>query len=227
MPKQAAFLEAAHKIVPQNKKVQDALNKVLSFCDAEQFDEAYDASLDLIHASEKLAILTRALPFFSGHPLSGDHIEENILRSATVEIRVTKEGWFEMSFPSLLPKKESGSAEFVRGFLYPAMRRYFSNHPRVRFNDSVVVFRHIYDRHRPEREYRDHDNIELNAVVDVLAVYLMEGDAPLRCFHYYCTAAGDSDQTEVIVLPKVDFLRWLASQKNFKTEDCYVDEKPP
>ena len=227
MPKQSAFLEAARKIVPQNKKVQDALNKVLSFCDAGQFEEAYAASLDLVHPTEKLAILTRALPFFSGHPLSSDHIEENILRSVTVDIGMTKERWFKMSFPSLLPKKESGSAEYVRGFLYPAMRRYFSRNPRIRFSDSVIIFRHIYDRHRPEREYRDHDNIELNAVVDVLAVYLMEGDAPLRCFHYYCTAAGDSDQTEVMVLPKEDFLRWLVGEKTYRTEKHYVNGKPP
>ena len=48
-----------------------------------------------------------------------------------------------------------------------------------------MIFRHVYDRNRPEREYRDHDNIELNTVVDAIAMFFLVDDTPLECRHYY------------------------------------------
>ena len=72
--------------------------------------------------------------------------------------------------------------------LYPAMRRFFAGKLPHIYSDCVLIFRHIYDRNRPERSYRDHDNIELNMVVDIVALYLPPDDAPPRCAHYYCNA---------------------------------------
>ena len=41
-----------------------------------------------------------------------------------------------------------------------------------------------------ERAYRDHDNIEVNMVTDIITLYLLPDDAPRRCAHYYCTPPG-------------------------------------
>ena len=38
-----------------------------------------------------------------------------------VEIGVTAEGWFSVRIPLLLPKKERGSAEYVRSILPPSL----------------------------------------------------------------------------------------------------------
>ena len=43
-----------------------------------------------------------------------------------------------------------------------------------------MIFRHTYDRNRPEREYRDHDNIELNTVVDAVVMFFLVDDAPIH-----------------------------------------------
>ena len=68
-----------------------------------------------------------------------------------VEVGFTREGWFSLRMPMLLPKKERGSAAFVRMLLLPALRRFFQGKPPVRISPCVLVFRHVYARDRPDR----------------------------------------------------------------------------
>lgn len=56
---------------------------------------------------------------------------------------------------------------------------------------------------------RDHDNIEINMVSDIVAMYVMPDDGPQVCSHYYCSAGGTTERTEVYVVPKQEFQTWL------------------
>lgn len=60
---------------------------------------------------------------------------------------------------------------------------------------------------------RDHDNIETNMVTDILALYVLPDDHPAVCSHYYCSAAGSEDRTEVYVIPKHNFPMWMVEEK--------------
>lgn len=53
--------------------------------------------------------------------------------------------------------------------------------------------------------------------------YLMPDDAPRRCAHYYCSAAGEVDCTEVYVVPASRFPEWLAAAQadDLKEEMLY------
>lgn len=77
------------------------------------------------------------------------------------------------------------------------------------YSDCVLIYRHVYDSARPERAWRDHDNIEQNMVTDIIALYLLPDDAPARCAHFYCSAAGPADRTEVYVVPREQFPTWI------------------
>ena len=221
------FKQAADMIEQQFTKVQSTFGKMKTLENRRRMPEAYEAAFDLAAECEKLALLARALPHYAGHPLAMGHMEKSILQSVPVSIDFTDEGRFIMRFPALLPKKERGSPEYVRGFLYPAMKQFFDTRPRFRFNDCVIIFRHIYNRARPERQYRDHDNIELNAVVDLITLFLLYGDTPLRCFHFYCSAESGADETEVIVLPKANFICWLIGDNILKNGEVTDHDRPP
>lgn len=179
---------------------------------------AYNAALNLEEVSERLVLLTRSLPAYTGCPLAQTAVEMRMSVSIPVEIGFTKEGWFSLRIPALLPKKSNGSADYVRSFLYPAMRDFFWKQPPVRFNDCVLIYRHVYDRDRPDRQLRDHDNIEVNMVSDIIALYVLPDDGPKVCSHYYCSASGYHDRTEVYVVPKGEFQTWLKSE-------CYFPDK--
>lgn len=191
----------------------DAQAKVVHQCYEKNQKSAYDAALELEELSEKTVLLTRLLPAYTGNPSAGKEVEQLILDQVPVEIGFTAEGWFCVRMGTLLPKKESGSVDYLRAFLYPAMRTFFSGKAPVRYRDCVLIFRHVYDRMRPERRKRDHDNIEVNLVSDIVALYVLPDDNPSVCSHYYCSASSDEDRTEVYVVPKRDFLLWLADER--------------
>ncbi len=162
---------------------------------------------DLSCACERLALIARELPCYTGRPAA----KAQVLAQAAQEhgIIVSNAPWFCVTLPVLLPRKEHGSAEFLRQPLYHALNTYFRQHERPAFTDCVLCFVHIYPHDRPERAYRDHDNIELNAVADAIAMFVMHDDAPLQCSHFYCSQRGEKEYTRVFVVPQKSFVAWL------------------
>ena len=63
---------------------------------------------------------------------------------------------------------------------------------------------------------RDHDNIELNTVVDAVAMFFLVDDTPFECRHYYCSVVGDEESTEVFIVPQNEFGVWLSLEKNIR-----------
>jgi hypothetical protein len=205
------FYERLLEAQRQLQKAQEALYTTLSLENKGCFDSAFEEAFRFAEESEKLTLLARALPACTGHPKAREMAETLVDESIPVTIQFTPEGWLALRFPALLPRKERGNLDYIRAFLYPAMRRFAQGNPPLRFGDCVLCFRHIYDRQRPERLFRDHDNIEVNVVVDILAAYLLRDDTPMQCAHYYCSAAGDADGTEVFMVPRADFGRLIVA----------------
>ena len=130
----------------------------------------------------------------------------------------TEEGWFRLSIPALLPRKEKGNPEYVRSLIYPAMSNFFTGKQIEKFKDCTLVYLHTYDANRPQREWRDHDNVEVNAVTDIVALFVMLDDSPHICEHYYASKSGMENRTEVFVLPKRDL-------EKFRTQKGLYDSR--
>lgn len=181
---------------------------------------AYEQALRLEETAERLVLLTRALPAYTGSDVARLEVDNTMKLCIPVDMEFTAEGWFCLCIPALLPKKGGGSADYIRSFLYPAMKEYFQKKEPVRFTDCVLAYRHVYNRNRPERRMRDHDNIETNMVSDIVAMYVMPDDAPTVCSHYECSVMGEDDHTEVYVIPKTDFTVWLLQEnERFREEE--------
>ncbi len=208
-----SFIKVLDKVELAKRSLESEMAYVRRFYKDSDFQAAYDAALRLEEISERLVLFTRRLPAYTGSPVAEAAVENCMAESIPIEIGFTVEGWFALRIPALLPKKASGSADYVRSFLYPAMRRFFQAQPPVRYQDCVLAYRHVYSRDRPERRYRDHDNIEVNMVSDIVALYVMPDDSPRVCSHYYCSVSGVDDRTEVYVVPKADFPLWLVTER--------------
>ena len=107
------------------------------------------------------------------------------------------------------------------------MEEFFRDKPLIRYPKCVLIYRHVYARDCPERRYRDHDNIEINLVSDSVALYTMPDDNPTVCTHFYCSAAGSSERTEVYVVPRQDFGRWLEQEKTMPDRGVALYDFPP
>jgi hypothetical protein len=206
-------------------KVDLALEDVRIELQIGNTDGAYAAAFDAAYQAERLALLTRELPVYSGHPRARKLIEDATLQSFQIEMGFTVEGWFCIRLPLLLPKKSKGSPNYISDPLYAAMKRFWLGKQPVRYPNNVIIFRHVFSRDRPERENRDHDNVELNRVVDIAALYVMFDDSPARCRHYYTSAPGNSERTEVYVVPQAEFIDWLNKENTIPEGGVTLYEK--
>ena len=220
-----SFPKVLSKIDMKVRRMSDQIAEAKWFYDAGNMNEAYERALKLEETSEKTVLLTRALPVYTGNPSAMQEVERTIALNIPVDIGFTVENWFSIRFPLLLPKKPAGSADYIRSILYPAMQCFFQHKEPVRYDDCVLIFRHVYDRNKPEREKRDHDNIEVNMVSDIVALYTMPDDNPQVCSHFYCSASGMQERTEVYVVPKNDFPTWLVMERIMPDEGVKLYEK--
>lgn len=225
MEQNNSFQKVLARVEKKAVKLLDQLSLVKDFCQRHQMQIAYEQALRLEETAERLVLLTRVLPAYTGSNVAGMEVENTIKLCIPVDMGFTAEGWFRLCIPALLPKKGSGSADYIRSFLYPAMQEYFQGKEPVRFTDCVLVYRHVYSRERPERRMRDHDNIETNMVSDIVAMYVMPDDAPSVCSHYECSVMGEDDRTEVYVIPRMDFPQWLSQENERLGEEENVHEK--
>ena len=225
MKTRSTFQKALDKIDAKIQELHEQAFSVRRSYQDGNIKQAYESALRLEEVSEKTVLLTRALPAYTGNPKARLETENLIKLSIPIEIGFTKEGWFSLRIPALLPKKDAGSADYIRSSLYLAMREFFLDSQPVRYNDCVLIYRHIYARDRPERKKRDHDNIEVNMVSDIVAMYVLPDDGPSVCSHYYCSTQGQSDRTEVYVVPQCEFAGWLENEKQMPEQGVKLYEK--
>lgn len=202
----------AEKLISSADKILTELRKSIDDGDKEK---ALEIAMKYELLSEKIVNNARLIPIATGVPFIEEEINENIINSNDVVIKyLNNNDWFYVKIPSLLPKKEKGNPSYIRATLQVAMKKFFKENPKHRLeNDSVIIFKHNYSKSRPEREYRDHDNIELNSIVDLISLYTLVDDTPFRLRHYYCSYVEDEDSTEVYVVPNKDFINWLEKQQ--------------
>lgn len=225
MEQRNSFQKVLGRVEKKAVKLWDQIRLVKDSCQGHQMQVAYEQAMRLEETAERLVLLTRVLPAYTGSDVARLEVDNTMKLCIPVDMGFTAEGWFRLCIPALLPKKGNGSADYIRSFLYPAMQEYFQRKEPVRFTDCVLVYRHVYDRNRPERRMRDHDNIETNMVSDIVAMYVMPDDAPSVCSHYECSVMGEDDHTEVFVVPRMDFPQWLLQENESLKEEENSDEK--
>lgn len=186
-----------------------------------------EKALEFERLSERLTLTARTVPVATGRPSAFQDEELIMEQEIPVQMGFTEQGWFQLRIPLLLPQKGKGGAEYVRGYLYPAMMRFMRTDNRsLRYRECILIYRHVYTRGHEARKYRDHDNIELNMVTDTVAVRVMTDDSPMLCRDYYCSALGESERTEMYVIPRSDFFLWLEMEDHIPEEGLKVENNP-
>lgn len=216
--KKGNFRQTAIRIEMMITEAKDVAESLAILCEKGDMAEANEMAFRLEETTEKVVLLTRALPAYTGSQSAKSEVNHIIADVVHVDIGYTKEGWFSVRMPMLLPKKEHGSADYIRQILYPAMKRFFKGKATNKLDEAVIVFRHIYTEERPERRARDHDNIETNMVSDIAAMFTIVDDSPNHCSHLYISALGNEERTEVYVIPKAKLCDFWEAEKTMSKE---------
>ena len=211
MASNKSFLDVLGTIDGKIQRMSAEVKTIRQLAAEGHMEDAYAVSLRLAKIAERSTLLTRLLPVYSGKPTAYLDVDAIVRGTVPVYVSITNYNWFYVNLPALLPKKEFNSRSYVRGYLFPALNQFFADKDPLVYEDAVIIFRHVNSRDRPERRRRDHDNIEVNCVADTIALFVLMDDSPSVCSHYYCSEAGDSDYTEVFVIPRTDFPLWLAT----------------
>ena len=199
-------------------KIIEEMRKVIDNFENLSYEEKNNRFLKLVALHEKACLKMRKFPSYLGNPNAMKEVQEIIDEVMNVEIGYTEQGWFCVRMPFLLPKKESGSSEYVKNMLYSPLSKFFKNKMRVVPKQAVLVYRHVYEESHPEKQMRDHDNIEINQVSDCIALWAMEDDSPKYCEHFYMSARGDKSRTEVYVIPRDEFGEFVKIRDNMPKE---------
>ena len=152
MKAETTYMKTLGKIEAKLTRMKEQASAVRWFYENGNLPESYNRALRLEELSEQTVLLTRVLPAYTG--AAGATVQTDAIISDTIPVEVgfTAEGWFSVRIPALLPKKASGSADYIRSYLYPAMRKFFDGKPPVRFRDCVLAYRHVMteaDRNGP------------------------------------------------------------------------------
>ena len=199
-------------------KIIEEMRKVIDNFENLSYEEKNNRFLKLVALHEKACLKMRKFPSYLGNSNAMKEVEEIIDKVMNVEVGYTEQGWFCVRMPFLLPKKESGSSEYVKNMLYSPLSKFFKNKVREVPKQAVLVYRHVYEESHPEKQMRDHDNIEINQVSDCIVLWAMEDDSPKYCEHFYMSARGDTSRTEVYVIPREEFSEFVKIRDNMPKE---------
>lgn len=218
-----AFIEDLEAIERKLKFVTPRL-KLLRIAYEGRNEALYPETLKIQTALENVAVKARNLPYFTWRTTARDDVRKVMMETIPHKIGFTKEGWFSVRIPMLLPKKNSGSTEYMRTLMYSILGEFFQDKEWVRFPRSVIIYRHVYSEEYPSIRKRDHDNIEVNQVTDTLALFLLADDNPNVCNHYHTSAIGSENRTEVYIVPQVEFIEWLEREGHMPKEGIELHE---
>lgn len=221
------FLKIFTDLGKHYNKLGKEIEKTRMLMKGLDMEYAYAYSLRIHEVAERIALLARDLPCHLGMRDAEERVRGEMEKIVPIEIGYTEEGWFSIQMFSLLPRKEHGNVNYIRQCLYYAMGNFFNGKTLKFQKNCVLIYRHVYKNCFPERQMRDHDNIEINMVTDIIATYVLRDDGPSVCRHYYCSAKGNENRCEVYVVPQTDFEKWLAAEKNMPDEGIKLFPESP
>ena len=102
------FHEAVQKGLKCAEKLVSDFEILNSMCESGQDIEAFQYSFGVHGRVCKLFKISNYLPAFTGDSEADKLVEEVLREEIPIDIGYTKEGWFLMRMPLLLPKKETG-----------------------------------------------------------------------------------------------------------------------
>jgi len=147
---------------------------------------------------------------------SWPEIMEHAADALDIDVACGTNGLVEITFPCLIPKRTKKPTDFITAPLAAVLERFVSElePPLERFKHCVICITHVYD----ETLYcnarkRDHDNIELKGIIDVINSFLLIDDSGNLCDIYQTSEFADVDHTRISIVKKDMFLEWIMDTK--------------
>jgi len=97
------FIRLLDKIEIQDRRLGMTLKNLRCLSGSKNMELAYAMALKLAEENEKMTLMTRALPAYTGNPQNSQDVDNFVEKSVPVEIGFTNEGWFCVRLPLRVP----------------------------------------------------------------------------------------------------------------------------
>lgn len=192
--------------------------KVKLLVNEQRFADAYNIAIKAAVTAEKFTLVARELALHIPclnhmYDTAWEQCEALPAESLNVEIGYTLQGWLALSVPTLLPHKEGGGSEYLRGILYPAIKEFSRKNFTPNLQKYYIIYRFVCAK-QYQRTAFDCDNYEINFVTDSMAMMLPCNDDPNHCSYLMTSTITDSpipnSRTEVYIVPPSELPEWLS-----------------
>jgi hypothetical protein len=215
----AAELESEFReaIEYREKKLTGHLKRLRTYLEVGNNACAYGEIAEIARHTELLSKDLRELmiDFYGVLQISGIQPARQLYPELP-DIAVREEnGCVIITTDAMLPFPLKGSVYYLHEKLDTALERFFEeqNPPRPYFTERcAVVFLHHYGNSGKDlRHLRDYDNVERRCITNVLATHLLWGDSPRCMISMDVLAPGESNYTEIRVMPIPQFRAFVSS----------------
>jgi len=145
-----------------------------------------------------------------------------LLESAANELGIIVEydsdGVVDITIPCLIPGRKKKPTEFITAPLFATLERFIierqATQPFERFTHCVISITHVYDKLLFGRgRKRDHENIEIKGIIDVINAFLLTDDNGFLCNIYSASEFSDADFTRISIMEQDMFYKRISDMK--------------
>jgi hypothetical protein len=189
----------------------------LQSIDVVEYPENYsNLSQQAAIRGEYIAHKLRGLVYGTTNISKADYLA-NAADEMGINIANNDNGMVDITIPCLIPHRRKKQTGFITEPLYAALERFVSSRdsPFERFNHCVICITHVYDEVLfGKGRKRDHENIEVKGIIDVLNTFLLTDDNGSLCDIFHAGEISDNDFTRISVMKKSAFPEWVLGYKN-------------
>ena len=153
---------------------------------------------------------------YSTTNISWEKLLEDTANNLGITVGCDGSGIVEITLPCLIPIRKKKPTDFITAPLYAALERFVlssgqpAENPFERFTHCTICITHVYNRELfGKGRQRDHDNIEVKGIIDVINTFLLTDDSENLCNIFYTSDVSDVDMTRITIMKKDIFPEWL------------------
>jgi len=193
----------------------------LQSIDVVEYPDNYSSlSHQAIIKGEFIACKLRELAYSTTN-ISWTELLKDSANALEILIDCDEKGVVEISLPCLIPSRKKKPLGFITAPLYAALEKFIlSRHnapedPFEKFSHCTICISHIYDKRLFGRgRKRDHDNIEVKGIIDVINTFLLTDDTGNLCDIFHTSEVSEIDMTRIFIMKKDMFPEWVSVYKS-------------
>lgn len=184
--------------------------------DIQRYPKSYESmTTEAALLAESVACKIRSLIYGTTNIRKQDYLQK---AAKTISIAVTYENEILcLHLPRLLPKKTGQySSLYLMDPVDAALDQFGMDHRLPKFRECVICFVHTLNMDTTDQRIFDYDNLQQKQLLDSIAVHVLTDDNGILCDVFNTTQIGPKDHTDVFIMEKNRFCKWISERENDK-----------